>query len=362
MGSLTLRHGLDELTMTSLAGVISPAALLHPYEHWCPICLEDWRAQESDIYIPLLWQIRAVSICPHHQCALQENCTHCGRNHRPLARHGNPGYCPWCRGWLGASVATQLKEAHRGLDLPFAQFMGSEVLDLIIHRTRFAGSSAGPFAANVAKLFEHHSGSFSGFSRQVHHHPKSVRFWIEKRQLPRLYAVLVIAYRFGIKAIDLLTSDLETSPRFDPRTLSARTTATLKPKLHRHDAEVLRRCLEDALKSKTYPPPSVASIARGLRCHSGYLKRKFSELTSQISKEYRQYWSIHKSQRLYFAKLLTKSRTSEIAARGEYPSISKVKTALPPGVSFRMPIVKEAWQETLQEWGLRSPSIDHKRL
>jgi len=357
MESLTLRRGLDELTMTALSGIISPAALLHLHEHWCPQCLNEWRKHGSVVYAPLLWQIRAVVMCPHHLCALQYHCPHCGRSHLPLARHGNPGHCPWCQTWLGAMPAKQLNEPHRGLDPLFAQFMAKQVLDLIADRSRFAASVAGSFAANAAWLFERFGGSLSGFARELHHHPKSVRFWIDKRQLPRVYAVLVVAYRYGVKAVDLLSGSLHASSQLDGQTLSTETTAKLKPRLHRHNQEFLRLRLEEALKRQTYPPQSVASLARELGCHCSYLQRKFPDVTSQISHRFRQYWSISKQQRLFFAELITKSRTSEIAARGEYPSISKVKRTLLKGMSFRMPIVKEAWRETLREWGFRSPSI-----
>ena len=124
--------------------------------------------------------------------------------------------------------------------------------------------------------------------------------------------------------------------------------------------EILRQALQEATNTDQLPPPSLAAVGRKLQCHSSYLQRKFPDLASQISRAYREYWSIHKSQWLHFAKLVTKSKSSEIAARGEYRSQRKVIRALPSGLSFRMPVVKEAWLETLKEWGLKPATLTPK--
>ena len=153
-----------------------------------------------------------------------------------------------------------------------------------------------------------------------------------------------------------LSGDL--APRIRP--LPTAMLQGLKPQLRRHDTKILRQALEEAANTDQLPPPSLASVGRKLQCHSSYLQRKFPDLASQISRAYREYWSIHKSQRLYFAKLVTKSKSSEIAARGEYPSQRKVIRALPSGLSFRMPVVKEAWLETLKEWGLKPATLTSK--
>ena len=110
---------------------------------------------------------------------------------------------------------------------------------------------------------------------------------------------------------------------------------------------------DSASVMKQFPPPSLASVGRKLQCNSGYLQQKFPELAAQVSGAYREYRSIRKSQGTFFAGLVTQSKTSEIAARGEYPSQRKVRRALPTGFSFRMPVVKRAWLKTLQEWGLK---------
>lgn len=101
LSELTLHTGLRALTLTDLAGLVSHSGLLHSSEHWCPACLEEQRERGLEIGIPLVWQLRAVQICPTHEVPLEHSCPRCGRRHRPLSRHGDSGRCPWCQTWLG---------------------------------------------------------------------------------------------------------------------------------------------------------------------------------------------------------------------------------------------------------------------
>jgi AraC-like DNA-binding protein len=240
------------------------------------------------------------------------------------------------------------------LDHTFALFMAREVCDLIVNRDKVLGAAKGLFAQNIRTLHRRQGNTLAAFSREVGYHPKSVMMWAENRQKPRLSTLLVLAYRFGLRAVDLIASHLEQGSIMEGRVLPLCSVQRLKPTLHKHDINVLHRALEDAIRNEQSPPPSVASIGRKLGCHSSFLKKKFPDLTKTISAKYRQYWSIHKSERLFFMRLIVKSRTSEIAARGEYPSWRKVARTLPGTFNFGT-VVIEAWQETLRDWGLRPP-------
>jgi AraC-like DNA-binding protein len=238
--------------------------------------------------------------------------------------------------------------------------MASEVMHLIGNLEKVQRAPEGLFGANVRHIYERHGGSLASFSREVGHHTKSVLAWMSGQQTPRLYAVAVIAFRYGVQMLDLLESSLRGDIAVPVRPLPHEALGNLKPKLHRHDVDALRKELEEAARGDQFPPPSLAAVGRRLKCHSSYLKRKFPDLAAQISGAYRQHWSIHKSQGVYFARLVTQSKTSEIAARGEYPSQRKINRELPPGICLRMPVVKQAWRETLREWGLK-PSLGFAR-
>ena len=60
---LTLRTDLRFLTMISWKEVLPQGQLLRPKRAWCPACYEEWREQEAVIYEPLLWALKAVTVC-----------------------------------------------------------------------------------------------------------------------------------------------------------------------------------------------------------------------------------------------------------------------------------------------------------
>lgn len=81
---------------------LSNSSWLNDWEAWCPECLMGWRLQESTIYKPLLWAIKAARVCPIHLCGLNEICPACNGRHRPLTNGSHVGYCGRCHCWLGS--------------------------------------------------------------------------------------------------------------------------------------------------------------------------------------------------------------------------------------------------------------------
>jgi hypothetical protein len=74
---------------------------------------------------------------------------------------------------------------------------------------------------------------------RISYHHKTVMMWAENRQKPRLGALLVLSYRFGLRAIDLIASHLEEGPVMHGRVLPLCSVQRLKPTLHKHDINVL---------------------------------------------------------------------------------------------------------------------------
>ena len=174
MEQLTLREGLGELTLVALSQIVAPAALLHPFEYWCPICLEEWRKLGTEPYVPLLWQVRAVAVCSRHHCFLEAECPHCKRRHRPLVRHGRSGHCPWCQRGLGSS--TPARGCHKqNSPHDFVVFMAEEVENLLSKRETILCPSEHAFSENIHFLRKCHGSSLASFAREVGHHVKERR-------------------------------------------------------------------------------------------------------------------------------------------------------------------------------------------
>lgn len=100
---LTQFSGHRFLTMVSWTNVIAQRMMLRNTQSWCPACYIDWRKTGQLIYNPLIWSLKAVTICPRHRQPLRDTCPHenCQRLLPPITKGSRVGYCSYCNRWLG---------------------------------------------------------------------------------------------------------------------------------------------------------------------------------------------------------------------------------------------------------------------
>lgn len=91
--------GLRNHTIIPLIG-FSADSWLRAWKAWCPRCYGDWRRFGNVLYDPLLWSIKAVSVCPVHRCAMVERCPFCQKKQRPLTNGYVVGSCAHCHAML----------------------------------------------------------------------------------------------------------------------------------------------------------------------------------------------------------------------------------------------------------------------
>jgi len=121
---LTGACGLGYLTMGTWRQVISGADLLRRRRAWCPVCLEDWRSANQQVYEPLLWGLREVAVCPTHACPLADRCPHCGGDQHVISAKVKPGHCGRCRHWLGMQTTATNKPSDIGGRVALAESVG----------------------------------------------------------------------------------------------------------------------------------------------------------------------------------------------------------------------------------------------
>jgi len=111
---LTLRQDLQNLTLLPWQKQLPTTAVFHPAQPFCPVCYEEARNAEAEVYEPLLWTLAAVNVCLRHHRYLYLWCPYCGGKQPFLRLEARPGYCSNCRVWLGMElppfVATEPEE------------------------------------------------------------------------------------------------------------------------------------------------------------------------------------------------------------------------------------------------------------
>lgn len=76
---------------------------LSKYRKWCAGCFQADAGTAHGPYERLEWRFELVEFCSIHRSALCTTCPHCGATKIALVTQGDcSGFCPRCRGWLGA--------------------------------------------------------------------------------------------------------------------------------------------------------------------------------------------------------------------------------------------------------------------
>lgn len=87
--------------------------LLSREKKWCYRCYQERRAREisSDetaIVDDLYWSFAHAEYCIEHYCTLSTKCGHCFRKQPYISHKVEPGYCHYCRGFLGKAPSVDV--------------------------------------------------------------------------------------------------------------------------------------------------------------------------------------------------------------------------------------------------------------
>jgi hypothetical protein len=353
MERLTGRAGLVALTMIRWRSVLAPTGLVRSCQAWCPVCFEEWRIKGKDLYEPLLWSLKETEICVDHFVPLEMYCPKCRRTHGPLTWHSTLGFCPWCQSWLGQSAFygqqgrnpnTDVDDWLRFKSFGVAHFIGAQI-------PSFNPITSERFTRNIRFLRNNKfGGNTAKFSRVIHHCRDTIEKWSTGEQLPQLASILFLAYRFGILPQNLFLADLSDGRIIRIHDCSSQTVLRVKRKKRRMNRSVVESYLKLTLNAAA-PPPSLRRICmrKGLsQCH---VARVFPDLARALMDRFAQYVAIQKSERR--ARILEAIRKAvlQIKAKGQFPSLWRVKKELPNDNWMAEKWVRVEWKRIASEEG-----------
>lgn len=293
---LTGRRDLHYLTLLTWGQVLARVSLLRRARSWCDSCLHGWRDAGQVIYEPLLWTLRAVTVCPYHHRQLRQVCSHCEKQIGPLDPRSRSGHCSRCGRTLvprgAGSEANGRTLSHD--DLNWAVWVANALGELLAAAPQLRYRPERTQLAQTIRLCVDHisSGNASEFARLLHVGRGDVFKWQRGETLPRLSVLVNIAYRQGRSLLDLFCN-----PPASGASLDFVRPALVKPEIPvrrakmrdtwRIDITNLSQALRAALKED--PPPSVAHTIRRLKCHEVTIRRYFPELCSKLARRYAEY-------------------------------------------------------------------------
>lgn len=282
---------------------LSSSSWLRAWEAWCPQCLKEWRVKKSVIYKPLLWAIKAASVCPVHLCVLNEICPSCNGRHRPLTNGSQVGYCGRCHCWLGSDGNVISIRRVTSSPEAMATWSSDQIGQLLaavpeisrpLSSNEVCGSLRGIIEANPSTSADVLSHAM-GMTR------RSLTTWSVGEVLPRLDGLCRISFHLGIPLLGLLQGNIHVARiRFSVAKLIEAPNRDLHPGYRRQGTESgnestmnqgvkltpfqTAQVLANALAET--PPPSVGGLAKRLGyANSLGLKRHhphaYIELTSK---------------------------------------------------------------------------------
>ena len=343
----TSRSDLRFLTLLPFREILPDhKSLFRSVQAWCPQCLHERGRKEEAAYLPLLWNLRLVTVCALHSQPLVEICPYCSRSFGPLLAKSRPGYCGHCRRWLGAafrSVAQQQADYNRA-DTAHAGWWARALGELVAAAPELAlGSLKNALRKNLARCVDQLAGANrAAFCESVGCSYSVLGAWLSGRNLPRIDSLLRTCYHLRVSTPQLLR-DLSTDWKLDsPLTDSSTRRRSCYSRQPRTDK--VRQALLAGLYEE--PPPSVAEIARRFGYQNGsFLWQLDAECCKQLSANYRKAgspnrWRVHGSKRICEANQIedalkaslaeaTPSSIPKIAASLGYDSATSLRQKFP---------------------------------
>ena len=290
---LTARRDLRYLTMLTWAHVLPRSALLRRCRAWCDSCIRAWHQAGQPIYEPLLWALRAVTVCPYHRRPLRQVCPHCERLIGPLDCRSRSGYCSRCGQSLvstvvGSGAACGTLSSN---ELMWATWVASTFGELLTTAPQISCPPTREQLVETIGLCIRRigSGNASEFARLMHVGRGDVSRWQRGKALPRLDLLLRLAYHVGASLPEFLLGCPTSIPsrgfvRSAPAgtdSNSQRRTGQPRPLVNRAAASQL---LHAALAEN--PPPSLTRVIKRLSHTETTVRRHFPDLCFQIAKHY----------------------------------------------------------------------------
>lgn len=353
--ALTGRDDLKSLTLAYWKNVLPSRELFRSNRAWCPLCFREWKASCLEIYEPLLWNIKAVKICPIHKTFLREKCPNldCKNYNLVLTRKSRLGFCSKCGSWLGdvneTNTRPELSEGEFKRQNWVIEGVGKMLLYHQFHATTVSGGSLMKFIKSLVEI----TGGLKSLARKLHLPITTIRLWCEGKGIPRLEALLYLSFRTNISLVDIITSkykdsDLTINVNSDINSCKKRESVR-----RTFNVEEVKGKLEESLRSSEYSPPSMREITRRLGYDKRLIYKHLPELCNSISKKYLVALSEQRLERIEKMGSEVKQATLYLFNEGLYPSQRRVEAYLGAQGILREQEIKKVWHEAMLLLNLR---------
>lgn len=286
--TLTMTGGLSFLTMLPWTNVLSSVNLLRPVRAWCPACYEQWQQTGKVIYDPLLWNLRMVTVCLHHQRRLQFHCPHpdCQKSLPLITPRGSMACCPYCERGLATLSSENLadNQPFQEAEWRWQQWVSNAVGELIATAPTLSEPPAQERIAAVisACVQQMEQGQMQPLARLLAVPYSRLRTW-RQGGATRIDLLLDFCYRLDVSPLHFLVGPI------DDIMLKTRQLVIAKAAQQSSDIDRLGAALELILNQAEDPPPRLQDVTTRLGCSYHHLQRYFPDLCQAITQRHQAY-------------------------------------------------------------------------
>jgi hypothetical protein len=291
---LTFISGIAPTTLVLWSEVLSRLELLRHSRAWCGDCYAEQAANGGPIYDPLQWTIQPVKICLRHRCLLSENCPNCSKRMLPVLVYYLPGFCSYCRAWLGTQhqeLESYVKTAAID-DFEFELWTAENIGSVIAASPTLLAAPSRQNVINSIKycgdLFMESNACLIG--RLLGVSGAAARAWLLGWSIPPLKILAKLSFLTKVPLLKILTMPVDIPSHIAKCSIdvSERQPRQVR-QLHRQSSmayQKVREQMESALTET--PPPSLGEVATRLGYRdANTLRIKFSELSKKITANHR---------------------------------------------------------------------------
>lgn len=228
---------------------------------WCPVCLHEWRANNTVVYEPLFWTCATTKTCPIHCCSLASTCPQCKHSVAGIAVGSRIGYCGRCGIWLGRereALGTCQTEAD-------AESLSeqSQIIDLIrmIPRIQPERSQTNWRQSLQIAIDTVANGSVGTFAKYLQMDDSTIVAWLEGRWVPRVASALRISSALGVELSCLFGPSPLSATQLEAAQQTVANTDATRVRYDR-DQEQMRAELASSLKREV--PETLTEVAQRL--------------------------------------------------------------------------------------------------
>jgi len=400
INNLTSRSDLINLTLLPISEMVSRSEAFRQSQVWCPFCLETWRQEGSPIYLPLLWNLKIIHVCPLHHCYLQSRCTYCGG--AITVGKSLPGFCV-CNRWLGQKPVTSSEVPERMEDALLNEIaLAKQIGDVLSAIPRLANVSIyDNFIEGLNELLRTHGqGNLTRAGKLMKVNQSTIGRWIRGEYIPNLEILCRLANVLNISLLDLLIGNRQVAKTqvapiapvsrqlrpIDDLSSEFATLLKIKPPISLHAISVLLKSsiptltrefpnycqvaieqyqayldqnrqkiqefLEDMLQIS--PPPYLDDISVSLGLSPNYLRRYFPILAVQIIELTKKYRTDQAQRRKLHIREVIRGVVLETHNESRFPSRGQINKRLAKSkYSLREQCARDAYREIMQELGYK---------